>query len=80
MKKQYRKPELHFEDFSLMNNISNCSTVVSSETLAGCRFVVEPFGTVHSEEIGGCTWLWKDDGKGFCSMGAPNGTLGTFGS
>ena len=71
MKKQYTKPEIMFEDFSLTENIaSGCEIIVPTPNSGKCGYAYEGGNgaTMFTTTVTGCEDIQVDDDEanGFC--------------
>lgn len=75
LKKAYTKPELYFENFSLMNSIANtCDTQLNSAELGVCGYE-DAFGIVFNTGVTNtsCTVNGASNGGGQCTELPQNG-------
>lgn len=71
MKKNYSKPEIMFEDFSLSTNIASCSIKIEGHSQGACAYTIyDEFGgedKVFLSEMGACSYKEVDgDYNGIC--------------
>lgn len=81
MKKEYTKPELYFENFSLMNNIATtCAQTLNSGELGVCGYQ-DPIwsGIVFNSGITNTTCTIDAGNDGGCT-GLPAAGLSVYGS
>lgn len=66
MKKEYRKPEIMFEDFSLDTNIAGtCEIITATMGQGACGYYVDALGTtVFTSTVGGCAYSEQTDTDG----------------
>jgi hypothetical protein len=68
VKKEYRKPFIVFESFTLSTNIAgDCGTIINNSSRNICPYITRTGLSVFMENINGCTTL-DDDGdyNGYC--------------
>lgn len=69
MKKEYQKPEIMFEDFSLSVNIAgDCSLIVGNPSEGQCPYVTRTGLNVFTSDMVGICTTHEDDGdyNGIC--------------
>lgn len=66
MKKNYIKPQIMFEDFTLSTNIAgDCETKTNNPSNNTCGMTASGLGTVFLDTMSGCSWkVVATDGDG----------------